>query len=468
MVLSKDIAPKPLVILHTTAVSLNEYYTNTDWDSTNITITHLNTQQITNTNFTTPYWPYRHQGTIRSYFYKDTNPDHHNNNIMEQTIGNLVPLTLTKQWTNGSSYNEAKLQSYETSFSSYKTNFSKYCGNPFTYHNLQEQPYYTSTTDPVTLFTTGVFSNNENTKLKDITITGHDKPTWTKFQEPVILKSRYNPLKDDGKSTRMYLVSNNKDNVTWDPPTNQDLQLEGFPLWINIWGFTDFQKRLEKLQNIENQYILTFINTTTDPKRNFPFVVLDQDFLSDKSPYSPTVHPDDQKKWYPQLQYQHQQINNIAQCGLGTPKLPKATSDQVTVKYDFKFKWGGAPAQMVTVDNPTQQAVYPVPSNEHETTPLQGPTQAFESVLYTFDERNNQLTKQAFDRIKKDWGLTDSLFKITETTREEPVQTLQTPQQQAQTQEEKEAALLQQLELHKQQQMELRLRIFQLMQTMQM
>lgn len=460
----QDLCTKPLVTFHTAAISLQEYYTNTEWDNTNITITHLNTQQITNTNFTLSQYPYRMEGTIRMYFYKHTNPD---KEVMKDTISNLVPLTNTVHWTNGSSYTEAKLQNYVHDFNTYKSTFTKYTGNPFTSHNLQEQyAWYTSPTNPTDLFTVATLT--ENTTLESINIPGHNKFMLTKWQEQAVLKSRYNPLRDDGKSTIMYLVPNNKNNTNWEAPTNEDLILSGFPLPINIWGFTDFQKKLNKLQSIDTDHILVFKNTTTNPIRNFPFVILDDDYLHDKSPYQSTVHPDDAKKWYPQLQYQTKSMNTIAQCGYGTPKLPNETSDQVKIKYQFYFKWGGAPAKMVTVDNPLQQPVYPIPRNEQQTTSLQSPASAFETTLYTFDERYNNITGRALERIKKDWLFTETFPSITATSREVPIQETHQAQDQATTSKESEEELQQQLFLHKQQQLELRLRILKLMQAMQM
>nr|UGV35556.1 MAG: ORF1 [TTV-like mini virus]UGV37380.1 MAG: ORF1 [TTV-like mini virus]UGV38218.1 MAG: ORF1 [TTV-like mini virus] len=461
----KDIQTKPLVILHTSGISLQNYYISPEWESNNITITHLNTDLINYRNFLKQFWPYWRQGTVSKYFYKLTNPNIQD--INQAQIQYIVPLTNMQHWTSGDSFHDAHLKYPSLQWATYKNqDLFKYSGNPFLYQNLNNEfeHYYTSTVSPVDLFTA---ASKETDTLATITVHA-EKPYMQKVIEPLILKSRYNPFKDTGTSTKMYLLPVHTDG-DFSAPTDLDQQLDGFPLWINIWGFTDFQKQLKNLQQIDTKYILVFENHTTNPIRNKPIVVIDNDYLNGKSPYSNNVHPDDAKKWYPQLQYQTQSMNSIAMCGLGTPKHPNLTSDQVKIGYTFYFTWGGSPAKMVTVENPDQQIVYPMPRTEHETPSLQSPAQAFESVLYTFDERSHQLTQKAFDRIKKDWGLTEPLSSITETTREVPVQqTFQTQGQETQTTKESEKELLQQLNLHKQQQLELRYRILQLMQTMHM
>lgn len=466
--MTKDISSTPLLVLHTAPCSLQKYYVDPDWDSNNITLNLLNTVLVQNTNFTENPWAFKRSGTIDQYFYYHDS-DHTTPNQSDKILlKELIPLTLN-QWTLGESCATYLLKNRGQTYNQYIENWRLFQGCPFMYEHLKYyENWYYSTWSPATLMSPTVWTK-ENQTVGETKTTQHQTMTLTHLiNDPLFIKARYNPLKDDGKSTKMYLVPNNKAGG-WTPPTNPDFILDGFPMWLNIWGFTDFQKRLEKLTNIENGYILVIENTTTDPKRTSPMVVIDLDMINNRSPYSSTVHPDDAKRWYPQLQYQTQQMNTIAKCGLGTPKLPDKTSEQVTVFYDFMFKWGGEPAKMITVDNPTQQPVFPVPHTELQTPSLQSPAQAFETCMYTFDQRNQQITRTALERIKKDWDFTKLISSFTEPGPEVPVQqTFQTPQDQTQTTEKEKEALLQQLLDHQLQQQQLRLGILQLMQTMHM
>lgn len=458
----KELQTLPLLVLHTAATTLENYYLGSNWDSNNITIQHLNTILIQNRTFAKPEWPFKRIGTQGQYFYYYSGTDHPNNSA-KFLLKQLTPLTNTKDWTLGCDYETYQTTYHPSELHNYTGSWEKFTGNPFMKEYLNNlDAWYYSTTPPNIMMTRFTAITN---KVEDVEIESSPKKvvmTLTKLQEEIIYKSRYNPFKDQGDSTQMYLLETTTGHG-WDPPDNEQYILEGFPLWLNIFGFVDFQKRLRNLISPETNYVLVFQNTTTDPKRNFPFVVLDNPFLNDQSPYETTIHPSDTKVWHPSLQFQSENINNITKCGPGAVKLDNI-SDEIKVEYSFKFLWGGAPAQMVTVDNPDKQVQYPIPRFEHETPSLQSPAQAFERVLYSFDQRDDNLTKTAIKRISKDWGPENYLSSITETTRQEPVQqTLQTLLDQTPEEKESEEEILQQLQQHKLQQQQLRQRILKLM-----
>lgn len=468
---TQDLAKQPLIILYTAATSLQHYYTGTNWDSNNISITYLNTTLINNRHFTKrdEPWPYKDLGTVRQYFWYYRGLQHPANSE-DLELKHLVPLQNIKDFVAGQSYEEYNPHGTPNKVNDYATHIMQLLGNPL----LNE---YTTTPENFYIsnysareFVNAWKTNSTATKLSQLSL-GSTQMHMTRLQEPIVKTGRYNPLTDKGETTQMYLLSNNKPEKGWDPPNDDTLRLDGFPLWLNIWGFVDFQKRLQKLNNVDTEYMLVFKTRETFPRENNPIVPLDYNFLHDRSPYDSGQRPlpYDETKWYPQIQFQTQSINTIAICGPGTPKLQPRMSEEIKIKYQFDFKWGGAPAKMVTVENPTSQAVYPMPRNEYETPSLQGPTQAFETVLYTFDQRNYQLTKSAIERISKDWTLTNLLSSITEPTKEVPTdQAFQTLLQEAQTEEEKEASLQSQLNQHRQQQRELKLRILKLIQQQNM
>ncbi len=449
----KDISNKPLLLLHIAACDLDHYYISPDSESNNITIHHLNTKLIQNRFFATRIpqaWHYKQQGTLNMYMYFTRELG----NIQQVKIKDIIPLTNARQYTIGTTQSDSRID-----WQQFKNNWHLYWGNPF----MEE---YTTQTDQIYITSVSPDAikakwNNENTTIGQIE-TGRE---WTKLEEPIFLETRYNPNKDTGAHNKTFLLSNQKAEHGWESPGIPDIELDGFPLYLLLFGYTDFQKRLGNLQGIDNNYILCFHTEITNPIYNYTFVILDETFRTQKSPYQkePPPNKTDQEKWYPQLQYQTTSLNNIIQTGPGTPKAETFKSEEIKCEYKFKWIWGGSPAKMTNVENPTLQAVYPIPSNEHATTSLQSPAQAFETMLYSFDERNFQLTKRAAERIIQNWDLTKNLLSITDTTRQVPAeQTLQTLLNET-PQEEKETQTLQsQLQQLRQHQIQLRLRILQL------
>nr|UGV34866.1 MAG: ORF1 [TTV-like mini virus] len=460
---TRDFCTKPLVKLMSSIASFQHYYTATNWESNNITIKHLNTQLINNTNFqnNTHSWNFKQEGTIKMYFYWYTGQKHPNS-TQEFEIKNLIPLTQAKKYSQGADLAESK----ET-FEQYKKDHHRWWGNPFIEEYIRDyENIYMSTTSPESLINSWT---QENQLIKNLAQgqAAHGMQL-TQNHSPLILETRYNPNLDKGNTTTMWLHANNKNQFNWDPPTDPTMTLTGFPLWLNTFGFIDFQQKTEKYQSITQNYMLAFKTTATTPQYTHTFIPIDENFQHNKSPYMNYVEHTDINKWYPQVEYQLESINNIIKCGPGSAKLEPRTSEEVKIEYKFYFNWGGSPARMVTVNNPTTQAVYPIPNNEHETTSLQSPTQAFETMLYSFDERYNQLTKSALTRIQQDWDIKSLLYSITEPTKEVPAeQTLQTLINQTQTEEKEEETLFQQLLNQRQQQRSIKLRILNLLTNLQ-
>lgn len=461
----QDIADKPLLVLHAAPCSLLHMYISTQSESNNVTIQHINTKLIHmrnwgNKQFETQHWWFKYSGTLKMYFYRYSGNLNHNK-PEEFKLGDIVPLTQIQRNQEGTTFNELYPHNGST------TEWQQYCntlllhaGNIF--HKQQithtEDIFY-STVEPTTAFKA---THTKDTPWKNI-----EEATTrvlTKLQEDIILQTRYNPNIDDGKHTIMYLLKNNEQDQGYEKPNKEEYILEGFPLWLNIFGFIDFQKRLNNLISPETNYILAFKTDKTRPIWNDTFVVIDTSFTGGQSPYETQVSYQDYTHWYPQIQYQTQMINNITKTGPATTKLEGYLSEEIKIEYSFHFKWGGSPAKMVTVDNPATQIVYPIPRSEYETPSLQSPAQGYETVLYTFDQRNLQLTKAAIQRIKQDWETKCPISPITESTREVPtLKTLEALLNETPEEKESEEALLLQLHQHKQQQRLLKQRIMDLL-----
>ncbi len=157
-------------------------------------------------------------------------------------------------------------------------------------------------------------------------------------------------------------------------------------------------------------------------------------------------------------------MNSIIATGPGIPYLPETVSENIIMLYKFYWKWGGSPPKTVTIDNPSHQITYPIPSSEHDTTSLQSPATAPESLLYSFDQRHGLITSTALDRITKDWRTQNLIASITDSERRNQLQQAFCALEATEEEEhQKKAEILQQLNNLQHQQQCLRKQIITIM-----
>nr|UGV35160.1 MAG: ORF1 [TTV-like mini virus] len=455
-----DLYKIPLIQIHCTACNLQNPFVKPDKLSNNVTLWSLNTISIQNRNMSIDQgqsWPFKVLGTQSFYFYlyAPGNPPTTPDNIQ---IADLIPLTNPRENKPGMSLNEAKIGG-KTDFNNYKTNYKNYWGNPFNVEiqeHIQDILYSLKSPEAIkSAWTT------ENMTWKQLDNAG--QMALTPFNEPIFTQIQYNPDRDTGEDTQLYLLSNSTGNG-WDPPGIPELILEGFPLWLIYWGFADFQKNLKKVTNIDTNYMMVAKTKFTQKPGTFYLVLLNDTFVQGNSPYEKQALPEDNIKWYPQVQYQLEAQNKLLQTGPFTPNIQGQLSDNISVFYKFYFKWGGSPPKAINVENPAHQIQYPIPRNEHETTSLQSPGEAPESILYSFDYRHGNYTTTALSRISQDWALKDTVSKITEPDRQQLLkQALECLQISEETQEKKEKEVQQLISNLRQQQQLYRERIISLL-----
>nr|UGV36171.1 MAG: ORF1 [TTV-like mini virus] len=430
----------PLLMLRTTAMSMEHFYLSPNAKSSNITIPTLNTGLIKNRNFKNPpndgYYASGY-GTQKVYLY--TTRQEYQGNINNIQIQHLVFLGDSKNHVEGAAFSDIYPQSTEftTNKQKWLTEHKKHWGNPFypTYIHPDnpDAPVFQSAKSYPTYINE---MSTQTTKATGLT------------QVEIIHKTRYNPHADYGQDTMCYFLPVTKDEQSWDPPDNEQLTNENLPLWLLVWGFPDFQKKLKKLLHIDEDYLLVIIQTHTRPIRN-ALVPISMSFINGYSPYENSFNKLDQERWYPQFQYQQEIYNDICTSGPGTAKVPKNTNIEAKAKYCFYFKWGGDLPPMSIIEDPTEQPFYPVPSNKYAATSLQNPESRPERLLYTFDERRGTLTKKALKRITQDWEtkttfVTDGSNLFSEPT---PLQETETSETSSSEEEETETLLR---KLHKQ------------------
>lgn len=232
-----------------------------------------------------------------------------------------------------------------------------------------------------------------------------------KFQvmsEPVYQTIAYNPEIDTGKDNIVYFLPNFQNNPNWDPPKNEQLTFSGFPLWMLLWGWPDWQKKLALISQIDEHYIIIIQSPCFYP--NLKIVMpIDDEFL-EAYPIYYDPHPDeheetlkpllsDQLSWHPKFKYQKKTVNLICSSGPATYKFSINERISAHLHYVFYFKWGGSPSTMETIANPEKQPKYPVPCNFTTGLQVEDPRTDPSYLIYNFDIRRDTITKKAAARL---------------------------------------------------------------------
>nr|UGV35939.1 MAG: ORF1 [TTV-like mini virus] len=451
-----DLSNIPLVMTLASAASFDRYYTSADAISTTIGFTTLNSQLFQYHNFQNP-GTQGYQPKPNIWLWGLPNGEH---NYQQEPNKNLIYLGNTGPLETGHTVEQSMANATEN----WETTWTNYIINKTKWGNIFKPEWLTGDR---TILTT----NQSPAQLKS-KFTTKTTPIGTNFQKPVeptLLRCRYNPLQDTGENTKVYLVPNIRDQVGWDPLNNKNLIIEGYPLWLSLWGFLDWMKKLSEVQQIDINYILVFQSPFVVPKKDY-YIVLDKGFETNTSPYKQEheLTEADRQHYYPKVSFQIQTINLIGSSGPGVVKLPGSNSTEAHTEYTFYFKIGGCPAPMETIKDPTEQPVYPIPNNHHETTSLQNPGTAPETFLWAFDERRHELTKKATKRILKDWETKETSSTPTGGNQLEPALSRQdtSTSDETSSEEESQKTIQEQLRVQRRKQRHLKLRILHILKTL--
>nr|UGV37940.1 MAG: ORF1 [TTV-like mini virus] len=430
-----------LVQFTAAACSLDSMFIASNVESNNITLHCLNTKLFTKKNFqyhtkTNGYSP---NGTSYLYATYNGSPE-----PLKSKYKDIIYLGNAMDYRQGETYTK---NNYDD---------TKW-GNPFYETYLQRQQNI-------------LLSNKQVSALPnpDDQIDG-----FTTVDNPFIYEVRYNPFKDTGIGNEAYWVDNLQAGQGWGVPANPDLHIQGFPLWILLWGWEDYSKRTGKLQHLDHDYILVVKSDFLSEKLPY-YIFLNKSFTEGEGRYNLNkdyVSPEERKHWYPKWYYQKEEIENLLMTGPSVCKAETVKQIQAHMGYDFFFKWGGDPAAMEKVADPFSQPTFPLPDKQLQEYEISNPEQSIYQNIYSFDVRRHLITQQAATRIKKDstndYSLfTDGISTSRQSTLQVPLKETETSQEE-QTEEETEASLLQQLLLCKQHNQQLSNRFRQLQQLIQ-
>lgn len=329
-------------------------------------------------------------------------------------------------------------------------------GNPFYYSYLNgDMPMFITNITPSNMIT-----NWGTKKVGEIT----PKVTWK--HEPLIHECRYNPNYDRGDGNVAFWMPNNVPTKNkWEPMSDPIYTIENFPLWILLYGWEDFTKKLAEIRSLDDNYMLVVRSKYLDTKLS-NFVFLSYSYVHGQGPYEvpgDEVLLSDRGHWFPKWRFQAEAINDLLKTGPGTCKAENQKSISAFLKYNFFFKWGGNPADMENVYDPTSQPTYPTPNNLEITNEIINPTSSISNQLYQWDIRRDFLTQTATKRITEYQTYEPYVFTDgTKATATDIPSQIYPKAQEETTEEEKESSLQQQLLRQRNINEQLQLRLLQL------
>nr|UGV34993.1 MAG: ORF1 [TTV-like mini virus] len=426
----QDIYNTTLIMFMVSACSFDQMYAPKDQISTNITLVSLNTNLFQMPNYKKiPYSP-KSTGTFETYLWSYQN-GHNPEDLKWKNIVMLSNLQLMQKGKPTENIQHIK--------ENFETNKNKY-GNPFDWYYSQPDVkiYYGSKPKQ---------SDNIESKAEISEITG------------LFQRCRYNPFRDKGKGNKIYWKPTDTDQGSLlSLPQDKRLLTEDVPLWLGLWGIEDWTLKSKPITHLHEEYQLVIQSPYIEPKQPC-YIFLDYYFTHPKQHLSDYTETD-KAHWHPKYAFQIYALEQLANSGPGTPKINLVKQIQAHTFYNFHFKWGGCPAPMELITDPADQEKYPTPNNQLQGLEIQDPETPKEYCLYTWDERDNQITGPAAKRLKQDFTST-KLFTGLGT---KDVPTLEAPQETWETSDEEEKKettdKLQQLREHRR---KLRQRLHQLL-----
>ena len=253
----QDLADTGLLMITTTACDLDRFYLSKLSVSNSITITCLNTKLFVSRNFQqtdlgTTFW-----GPKPNFWLWSGASD------LETPIQDLIFLGQTQRKQAG--YTLKQIQQ----------KFSHFPGTPLTYAQQIEMFGNIFDTEYLTGTDTVMFTAGENTPQKIFGYLATENKTkqakelgFGILSQPLIVQCRYTPNKDTGIGNQLYFLKNTRNEENWDAPAQSNLVLQGYPLWLSMWGYADWHKKVHLMP-------------TNRPKL---YISIKTDFLDQKLP----------------------------------------------------------------------------------------------------------------------------------------------------------------------------------------
>nr|UHM25921.1 MAG: ORF1 [Torque teno midi virus] len=219
---------------------------------------------------------------------------------------------------------------------------------------------------------------------------------------------RYNPNLDNGKKSKIWLVSTHT--ASWDPPPiDKTLVYEGYPLYMMLYGFLSYVQYIKKASDFFLGYVVALQSPALLPysqvgaEKNI-IVPLDSKMPQGKAPYDEDLTDYMKNNWFPTVYNQLEVLNTIVESGPLVPKYSQTKNStwELDMFYKFIFKWGGPESPEPIITDPMLQATYEVPDTYTNTLQIVHPrSQKAGSLLQPWDIRRGYFTKTALKRMQE-------------------------------------------------------------------
>lgn len=218
----------------------------------------------------------------------------------------------------------------------------------------------------------------------------------------------YNPLNDKGVGNHIWFQYNSK------ADTNIAQQgcychLEDIPLWAGFYGYSDFvDEQLGPFVDGETVGFVCCICPYTEPpmfRKDNPgqgYVFYDQFFGNGKwIDGRGHIEPYWLCRWRPEMLFQHMVMRDIVQTGPFSYK-DESKNCVLTMKYKFKFTWGGNMVSQQTIRNPCKTDGPPGTGRQPRDLQIVDPqSMGPRWVFHAWDWRRGFLSDAALKRLRE-------------------------------------------------------------------
>ncbi len=228
---------------------------------------------------------------------------------------------------------------------------------------------------------------------------------FKKAVKPLTIEYRYQPNRDTGDGNVIFLES--VVSKTIDIPSNKNYKYENLPLWILMFGWVDWCQKFFKGDNIHDNYSLCLRSKYIYPiDHKTPattlLLPLSSYFMKGQNEYNYPLLDYESKHWAPTIRHQQTLINDFCMAAPYS-SLPSGKSADLPIKYKFYLKWGGTVVHLQNVNDPENQPVYPMPTEELQRIQVKDPsTQDSQAEFHKWHYRRGSLTARAIKRALQD------------------------------------------------------------------
>nr|QJQ71584.1 hypothetical protein [Torque teno midi virus] len=217
--------------------------------------------------------------------------------------------------------------------------------------------------------------------------------------------ARYNPNYDSGEKSSIWISSAFTPGFD-KPTTDQTLIIEGYPIWMMLYGFLNYIQLVKKDKTFLDTHYILMQSPAFFPKPQIGagqfYLPIDLEMVQGKLPYDEYITETMKARWFPTIRNQIKILNSLVQCGPYIPKYDQTKNStwELNFTYQFFFKFGGPEITDPKVVDPQYQPTYDVPDTFEGRLQIKDPaTNKASTMFHSWDWRRGLLTKTAIKRM---------------------------------------------------------------------